>query len=68
MDLRLKGTRTFGNGVVLLHYSRDGAQGVLRRNVVERGLNLALLVGGRHIADARLAIGQRIALQYGTLR
>ena len=25
MDLRLKGTRTFGNGVVLLHYSSDGA-------------------------------------------
>ena len=25
MDLRLEGTRTFGNGVVLLHYSNDGA-------------------------------------------
>jgi dihydrofolate reductase len=25
MDLRLEGTRTFGNGVVLLHYSSDGA-------------------------------------------
>ncbi|WP_284983445.1 dihydrofolate reductase family protein [Arthrobacter sp. efr-133-TYG-118] len=25
MDLRLEGTRTFGNGVVLLHYSRNGA-------------------------------------------
>lgn len=25
VDLRLKGTRTFGNGVVLLHYSSDGA-------------------------------------------
>ncbi|MET3174575.1 UNVERIFIED_ORG: dihydrofolate reductase [Arthrobacter sp. UYCu721] len=25
MGLRLKGTRTFGNGVVLLNYSRDGA-------------------------------------------
>ena len=24
-DLRLEGTRTFGNGVVLLHYSSDGA-------------------------------------------
>ena len=25
LDLKLKGTRAFGNGVVLLHYSRDGA-------------------------------------------
>jgi dihydrofolate reductase len=25
MNLKLLGTRTFGNGVVLLHYSRDGA-------------------------------------------
>lgn len=25
MDLRLEGTRMFGNGVVLLHYSSDGA-------------------------------------------
>jgi dihydrofolate reductase len=24
MDLRLEETRTFGNGVVLLHYSREG--------------------------------------------
>jgi dihydrofolate reductase len=24
MDLRLEETRTFGSGVVLLHYSRDG--------------------------------------------
>lgn len=30
MDLRLEETRTFGNGVVLLNYSRDGAQGVFR--------------------------------------
>jgi dihydrofolate reductase len=27
LDLRLEGTRRFGNGVVLLNYSRDGAQG-----------------------------------------
>ncbi len=25
MDLRLEGTRTFGNGVVQLNFSRDGA-------------------------------------------
>jgi len=25
MDLRGEGTRTFGNGVVFLHYSSDGA-------------------------------------------
>ncbi|MGY4540183.1 dihydrofolate reductase [Arthrobacter sp. UYNi723] len=25
MDLRLEGTRTFGNGVVQLNYSSDGA-------------------------------------------
>jgi dihydrofolate reductase len=27
IDLRLAGTRTFGSGVVLLHYQRPGAQG-----------------------------------------
>jgi dihydrofolate reductase len=25
MGLRLKGTRTFGSGVILLHYATDGA-------------------------------------------
>jgi hypothetical protein len=32
MNLRLKAARAFGNGVVLLHYSSDGAQTSMRQS------------------------------------
>ncbi len=42
--------------------------GCVAAHVVERSFDLALWVAGRHSADARRAIGERVALEHCALR